>query len=56
MSSNYMQLNMLNPGGTLINFDPNMEKYLHPLLSVEWNYLSITKLQRYSRWSLGMDK
>ena len=23
---------------------------------MEWNYLTILKLQRYSRWSLGMDK
>ena len=24
--------------------------------SVGWNYLSISKLQRYNGWSLGMDK
>ena len=24
--------------------------------SVEWNYLSIPKLQRYNRWSFGTDK
>ena len=29
---------------------------LHPLQSVVWNYLSIPKLQRCNRWSLGMDK
>ena len=33
-----------------------MAKYLHPLWSVGWNYLSIPKLQRLHRWSLGMAK
>ena len=28
----------------------------HPLHTVGWNYLSIPKLQRLHRWSLGMDK
>ena len=33
----------------LINFNPSMDKYyIH--------YLSIPKLQQWSRWSLGMDK
>ena len=29
---------------------------LHAQKSVGWNYLSIPKLQRLHRWSLGMDK
>ena len=33
-----------------------MDKRLHPLWNVGWNYLSIPKLQRMNRWSLGMDK
>ena len=33
-----------------------MDKQLHSLISVRWNYLSISKLQRCNRWSLGMDK
>ena len=33
-----------------------MDKSLHPLYSVGWNYLSIPKLQWYSCWSLAMDK
>ena len=41
---------------TWINFNPSMAKYLHPILSVGWNYISIHKLQRRSRWSLWMDK
>ena len=31
-----------------------ISNYIH--LYVVWNYLSIPKLQRYNRWSLGMDK
>ena len=41
---------------TWFNFNPSMDKQLHPLWSVGWNYLSIPKLQRCNRWSLGMDK
>ena len=37
-------------------FNPRMDKWLHALLGVGWNYLSIPKLQRFYRWSLGMDK
>ena len=33
-----------------------MDKYLHSLQCVEWNYLSIPKLQQLYRWSLEMDK
>ena len=36
---------------TWINFNPSMDKWLHPLYCVGWNYLAIPKL-----WSLGMDK
>ena len=39
----------------LVNFNPSMDTYLHPLQSVRWNYLFIPKLQRYHRWSLGMN-
>ena len=41
---------------TWFNFNPSMDKWLHVLQSVGWNYLSIPKLQRCNRWSLGMDK
>ena len=34
-------------------FNPSMDKWSHALSSVEWNYLSIPKLQRLHR--LGMD-
>ena len=36
--------------------DSSMDKWLHPLLSMGWSYISIPKLQRLHRWSLGMDK
>ena len=39
-----------------INVNPNMDKLLYPLLSVGWYHISIPKLQRCNRWSLGMDK
>ena len=39
-----------------IDFNPSMDKLLHAQKSVGWNYLSIPKLQRLHRWSLGMDK
>ena len=39
-----------------VNFNPGMDKWLHPLWCVEWNYLSIPKPQRLHRWGLGMDK
>ena len=38
------------------NFHPSIDKQSHPLLSLGWTYLAIPKLQRCSRWSLGMDK
>ena len=34
----------------------HMDKQLHPLQCVGWNYLSIPKLQCLHRWSLGLDK
>ena len=41
---------------TWFNFNHRMDKLSHNLQSVGWNYLSIPKLQRLHRWSLGMDK
>ena len=41
---------------TWINFDLSMDELSHVQLSVGWHYLSIPKLQRLDRWSLGMDK
>ena len=41
---------------TRINYNPSMDKWLHQLWSVAWNYLSILEFQWCSRWSLGMDK
>ena len=38
-----------------INFNPSMGKYLHPLQSAGWNYLSATKLIHCNCWSLEMD-
>ena len=35
---------------------PSMDKWLHPSQCVGWNVLSIPKIQRLHRWSLGMDK
>ena len=40
----------------LINLNPSMDKWLHPLLSMRWNYLFISKFQRLHRWNLRMDK
>ena len=37
-----------------VNLNPNMDKWLHPLLSMGWIYLSIAKPQRLHRWSLGI--
>ena len=37
------------PGALLLtwfNLNPSMDKQLHPLLSVGWNYFSIPKLQQ----------
>ena len=34
---------------TWINYNPSMDMHPHPLQSVEWNYLSIPKLQRCNR-------
>ena len=31
----------------------SIDKWLHPLLSVKWNYLSIPKIQRHNSWTLG---
>ena len=44
------------PFTNMINFNSCMDNWSHPLYSVGWNYLSIPKLQRCNRWSLGMDK
>ena len=41
---------------TLINFNPSIDKSLHPLQSAWCNYLSIPKLQQCNRRRLGMDK
>ena len=41
---------------TWIYFNPSMDMLSHPLSNVGWNYLSIPKVQRCNRWSLGMDK
>ena len=41
---------------TWIIFNPSMDIWSHVQSSVGWNYLSIPKLQRWNRWSLGMDK
>ena len=41
---------------TWINCVRSMNKYLHAQQSAEWNYLSISKVKRLQRWSLGMDK
>ena len=40
----------------LVALPASMDMYLHPLCCVGWNYLSIPKLQRLHRWSLGMDE
>ena len=39
-----------------INFNPSMDKSPYALKSMGWNYLSIPKLRKLYRWSLGMDK
>ena len=39
-----------------IYVNPYISKLLTPLYSVGWRYLSIHKLQRFTRWSFGMDK
>ena len=36
--------------------DPSMDKWSHAQQSTGWSYLSIPKLQRCNRWSLGMEK
>ena len=41
---------------TWINCVRSMNKYLHAQQSAELNYLSISKVKRLQRWSLGMDK
>ena len=41
---------------TWFNFNPSMDKETHPLWFMRWNYLSIHKLQRCNRWSLGLKK
>ena len=41
---------------TFINSNSSMNKWLQPPWNVGGNYLSIPKLQRLHRWSLGMDK
>ena len=47
-SRNHAQLPLLLTG---FNFNASMDKQLHPLQSVVWNYLYILKLQRLHRWS-----
>ena len=37
------------------NFNPSMDKQLHPFCSVWRNRLSIPNRQRCNRWTLGMD-
>ena len=44
------------PGPLLIAWVNFMDKWSHTQYSVGWKYLSIPKLQRLHRWSLGMDK
>ena len=41
---------------TWFNFDPDMEKSPHNHSTLRWNYLSIHKLQLYTRWNLGINK
>ena len=41
---------------TCINFNPSMDKKLHAQKSVACDYVSIPRLQRLHRWSLGVDK
>ena len=41
---------------TWFNFNPSSDKQSHAQLRVWWNYLSIPKLQRLHRWSVGIDK
>ena len=40
---------------TWMNFNPSMNRELHPLKCVGWNHLSIPWLQQCNRWSLGLD-
>ena len=50
---------VLYPGLLLLtwfNFNPGMDKQSHANKGVGWNYLSIPKLHRLHRWSLGIDK
>ena len=44
------------PFTNMVNSNPNMDNYSHEQLSVGLNYLSIPKLERLRRWSLGMNK
>ena len=39
-----------------INCNPSMDKKLHPLLSVAWPYISISKFQLLHHWNLGRGK
>ena len=41
---------------TWINFNPCMDKYSQALSSEGWNYLSMTKIQRFYRWLLVTHK
>ena len=41
---------------TWISFYSSIDKLSHPLQSVWWNYVSISKLQWCKLWSLGMNK
>ena len=40
----------------MINFNPSIDELSHGQYNVEWTYLSISKCQLFSRWSLEMDK
>ena len=50
------------PFTSIVNWNSNIDQWLHPLWSVGWNYFSIPKFQRYNRlipvsyvisWSIG---
>ena len=47
---------MLNKNVLYVYFNPSMDKQLHQLQSVGWNYLSILELQRRSHLRLQMDR
>ena len=58
-TAEFCDMSLLTTGDSLLtwlNFYPSMDKESYPLLCVGWNHLSIPKLHRLHRWSLGMDK